>query len=219
MNFRHLLFPMAATLAQLLPSIVVFGAWQRTTEARRWIALWCLAFFLSDALQLTLSMAFGTNLWVFIYVEPVEDALLLWALSHWQVRPVTRIALRIAIPLVIASYVAIAIIAGEQESYKTFSGPFRSLMIMIWTAFTLVTNIAKSPERVWSNDWIWTCLGILLYFGMFVVTEPIIAAMPRDQIESMFRVYNVRATGDVVAFILIWRGMRCPLPRSSSGST
>jgi len=219
LNFQHLIFPMAATFAQLLPSVVVFAGWRRATEARRWIALWCLAFFLSDVLQLILSLAFGANLWAFIYISPVEDALLLWALSYWQTRPVTRIALRIAIPLVIASYVVIAIIAGELESYKTFSGPFRALMIMIWTAFTLVTNIAKVPERVWAHDWLWTCLGVLLYFGMFVVTEPIIAAMPRDQVENMFRVYNVRAMGDVVAFILIWRGMRCPLPSSSSGST
>ncbi|MBK6485268.1 MAG: hypothetical protein IPF98_00035 [Gemmatimonadetes bacterium] len=210
---------MAATFAQLLPSVVVFARWRRTTVARQWIALWCVAFFLSDALQLILSMAFGTNLWVFIYISPVEDALLLWALSHWQTRPVTRMALRIAIPLVIASYVVIAIIAGELESYKTFSGPFRALMIMTWTAFTVVTNIATAPERVWARDWLWTCLGVLLYFGMFVVTEPIIAAMPRDQVENMFRVYNVRAIGDVVAFILIWRGMRCPLPSNSSGST
>lgn len=210
---------MAATFVQLLPSVVVFAGWRGATDARRWIALWCLVFFLSDGLQALLALAYGTNLWVFIYVEPVEDALLLWALSYWQTRPVTRMALRIAIPLVIASYVLIAIVAGELESYKTFSGPFRSLMIMIWTAFTLITNIARAPERVWTRDWLWTCLGVLLYFGMFVVTEPVIAAMPRDQVESMFRVYNVRAMGDIVAFILIWRGMRCPLPRNSSGST
>ncbi len=194
-------------------------AWSRMTSARRYIALWCLAFFVSDLVQLRVTSLFGDNLWIFIYLEPFEDALLLWALSYWQTRPITRITLRIATPLFIASYVGLAIAAGEQETFKTFSGPFRALIIMGWTAFTLVSNVARTPERVWSRDWLWTTLGILLYFGLLVVTEPIIAAMPRDQIASMMRVYDVRAMGDIFAFILIWRGMRCPLPSNSSGST
>lgn len=219
MPWKHLALPAAATLAQLLPFVVVLLHWKGASEARRWIALWCLTFFVSDVIQGALALSQGVNLWIFIYIEPVEDALLLWALSHWQTRPVTRIALRIAIPLVIASYVTIALVAGELESYKTFSGPFRALIIMLWTAFTLVSNISQSPERVWSRDWLWTTLGVLLYFGLLVVTEPIIAAMPPDRVDDMIRVYNVRALGDVFAFILIWRGMRCPLPNSSSGST
>ena len=181
--------------------------------------MWCLAFFVSDLIQLQVTSIFGDNLWIFIYIEPFEDALLLWALSYWQTRPLTRITLRIATPLFIASYVGLAILAGEQNTFKTFSGPFRALIIMGWTAFTLISNVARAPERVWSRDWLWTSLGILLYFGLFVVTDPIVAAMPPDQINNMMRVYDVRAIGDVFAFILMWRGMRCPLPNSSSGYT
>lgn len=219
MNFLEYPFPTAATLAQLLPSIAVFLAWSRTTDARKAIAMWCLAFFVSDLVQLQVTLMYGENWWIFIYIEPFEDALLLWALSYWQTRPLTRITLRIATPLFIASYVTLAIAAGEQDTFKTFSGPFRALIIMGWTAFTLITNLARSPERPWSRDWLWTTLGILLYFGLLVATDPIVAAMPRDQIENMKRVYDVRAIGDVFAFILMWRGMRCPLPNSSSGST
>lgn len=210
---------MTAALAQLLPPLALRRTWGRTTGARRWIAYWCVAFFLSDSLQLGLSLTQGANLWIFIYIEPLEDALLLWGLSCWQTRPVTRIALRLAIPLVIATYVAIAFAAGEQNTYKIFSGPFRALVIMLWTAFTLVSNVARTPEGVWNYDWLWTTLGVLLYFGLLVSTEPVIAAMGIDQIESQRRVYDVRAIGDVIAFMLIWRGMRCPLPNSSSGST
>jgi hypothetical protein len=216
--FQHP-FPTAATLAQLLPVVAVLLAWSRTTPARKAIAMWCLAFFVSDLVQLQVTSLVGDNLWIFIYIEPFEDALLLWALSYWQTRPLTRITLRIATPLFIASYVGLAILAGEQDTFKTFSGPFRALIMMGWTAFTLISNLARSPERVWSRDWLWTTLGILLYFGLLVVTDPIVAAMPRDQIENMMRLYDVRAIGDVFAFILMWRGMRCPLPNSSSGST
>ena len=64
--------------------------------------MWCLAFFVSDLIQLQVTSLVGNNLWIFIYIEPFEDALLLWALSYWQTRPLTRITLRIATPLFIA---------------------------------------------------------------------------------------------------------------------
>lgn len=204
--------------AQLLPPLAVLPNWSRSTAARRWIALWCLLFFVSDVVQFLIGRATGNNQWFFIFVEPVEDAFLLWALSHWQVKPVARLALRASIPLVIATWVTIAIVAGEQATFKTFSGPFRALLMMAWTVFTLLANVANSPERVWSRDWLWTVLGVLLYFGLLVATEPIVAAMGPTQIDDMLKVYAVRSVGDVLAFILIWRGMRCPLPSSSSGS-
>jgi len=211
--------PAAATLAQLLPPIAVLPAWRRTTPARRWIAILCLVFFASDIAQLLVGRALGNNLWLYIFVEPWEDAILLWALSYWQVRPITRIALRVAIPLMIGIYVAIAVAAGEQDTYKTFSGPFRAVLLMSWTAFTLISNISNSPERIWSKDWLWTTLGILLYFGLLAATEPIAAAIGTDDLVNLRRVFHVRNVIDIFAYVLIWRGMRCPLPSSSSGST
>lgn len=219
MTFLDIAFPAAATLAQLLPPLAVVPRWRTATAARRWIVVWCVVFFLADLLQIALAAALGNNLWLFTILQPVEDAILLWALSHWQVRPVMRITLRVAIPLVIATYVGIAIAAGELATFKTFSGPFRALLIMSFAAYTLIANVAETPERVSNRDWLWTTLGVLLYFGLLVATDPIVSAMGPDQLAAMRRVYLVRASGDVLAFILIWRGMRCPLPNNSSGST
>lgn len=219
MTFSVFLIPTIAVLAQLMPPIAVVPAWRRTSPARKWITIWCLVFFLSDLVQLGLAVTRGNNLWIFTYLQPIEDTLLLWALSHWQTRPVTRIALRIAIPLVVATYVAIAIVAGELDTFRTFSGPFRALLMMLCTAYTLISNVAASPERAWNHDWLWTTIGVLLYFGLLVIIDPIAAAMGPDQLVAMRRLYNARSFGDVLAFVLIWRGMRCPLPSSSSGST
>lgn len=218
MTYRDLVFPVAATLAQLLPPLAVMPGWARATPARRWIAAWCLLFFVSDIAQFLIGQAVGNNQWFFIFVEPIEDAFLLWALSHWQVKPVARLAFRAAIPLIIATWVTIAFVTGEHATFKTFSGPFRALLMMGATVFTLISNVSSAPERAWNRDWLWTAMGVLLYFGLLVATEPIVAAMGPDQISDMLRVYTVRSIGDVLAFILIWRGMRCPLPSSSSGS-
>ncbi|MBK6307434.1 MAG: hypothetical protein IPF47_17560 [Gemmatimonadetes bacterium] len=123
MTFSVFLIPTLAVLAQLVPPIAVVPVWRRTSPARQWITIWCLVFFLSDMVQLVLAVTRGNNLFIFTYLQPIEDTLLLWALSHWQTRPVTRIALRIAIPLVVATYVAIAIVAGS----STRSGSSRVL--------------------------------------------------------------------------------------------
>lgn len=212
-------FPAAATVAQLLPPIAVVPRWRTTSTVRRWVAVWCLVFFFADLLQIAFAARLGDNRWLISLLQPVEDAILLWAFSHWQVRPVMRIALRVAIPLVIATYVGIGIALGEEATFQNFSGPFRALLLMSFAAYTLVANIAKAPEQVAGKDWLWTTLGVLLYFGLLVATDPIVSAMGPGQLDAMIRVYSVRAVGDVLAFILIWRGMRCPLPTSSSGST
>lgn len=208
-----------ATTSQLLPFLAVVPAWRRATEPRRWIAIWCLFFFVSDLLQLAISRLSGNNLWYFTYAEPVEDVLLLWALSHWQVKQLARIAIRVSIPLVVVAYVLLIFATGEQSTYKTISHPFRALVFLLWTAYTLLSNLEHRPEGVWGRDWLWTSLGVMLYFGLFAAIDPIVAAMDPADVGAMLFVYNARAIGDVIAFVLIWRGMRCPLPISSSGST
>jgi len=216
---RFYFYPFLAQIAQLLPPLAVVPRWSRSTAARRWIAVWALLFFLSDGLQLYMSERIGNNRLLIAALQPLEDAILLWALSFWQTRPLTRMALRIAIPLVIAIYVTVGFATGELTTFQTFSGPFRALLMMICTVYTLISNVAASPERVWQHDWLWTTIGVLLYFGLLVAVEPIAAAMGTDHLDNMMRLYNARSIGDVIAFIIIWRGMRCPLPSSSTGST
>lgn len=218
MTFRDIVFPLAATLSQLLPLSAVVPVWRTTTPARRWMAIWFLVFFISDLCQIAILLTRGPNLWFFAYIEPVEDAVLLWTLSYWQPRPFMRIAVRAAIPFFIGTYIAIVIAAGESTTFGTFSGPFRSVTLMACTAYTLVANIGATPEKVWEQDWLWACLGILLYFGLLAATDPILAAMGRADLQAMRRVHIVRDVGDIIAFLLVWRGMRCPTPSSSSGS-
>lgn len=220
MNQLAIATALAATLVQLLPPLAVFPSWRRTSEARRWIAIWGVLFFASDLLQLGFSRWQYNNLFLFIFINPVEDGVILWALSYWQLRPVTRIAFRVAIPIVILIYVVIAVAAGENDSFQTFAGPFRALVVMAASLFTLLSRSTEDADGVWTKDWLWATIGVSLYYGLIVAAQPIVAIVAPQSTSAARAVFTVKAIGDVIAFILIWRGMRCPLMQSNySGST
>ena len=208
-----------ATLAQLLPVFPVVARWKTREPVRRWVAVWCVVFFLADMLQLAVSRLQHENLWLFKFINPVEDGLILWVLSYWQVRPVTRIAFRVAIPLVLVIYLVIALTADEPGSFQTFAGPFRALVVLSAALFTLLSRVAHEPEQVLRRDWLWTTMGVSLYYGVFVATEPIAAAIGASQRDALVALFAVKALLDIVAFSLIWVGMRCPQQNGFSGST
>ena len=123
-----------AVWAQLLPTVAVARTWNRAPEARRWIAYWCLFFFVSDIAQLAISRASGNNLWYFTYSEPLEDAILLWAFSHWQVKPLARIAKFFPVPE-----------AGLLASART---PLKPLDLVPCGLRTSLGHSTEEPEQV-----------------------------------------------------------------------
>ena len=208
----------AATTAQLLPTLAVLGLPRPVPPARFWMGVWSFVFFISDVLQFVVGRFFGTNLWYFSFSHPIEDALLLWAYSHWQTRPEMRLTFRLAIPLLITVSTFIAFQAGEFNTFKSFSSPFRSLILLSAVVYTLISRWMQENEPVADRDWLWTSVGVMLYFGAYVLVEPVANSLIPDQMELARLVYVIKACVDLIAYILIWKGMRCPVPMSS-GST
>lgn len=220
MNQLAIATALAATFAQLLPPLAVFPSWRRTSEARKWIAVWGVLYFASDLMQLGFSRWQYDNLFLFVFINPVEDGVILWALSYWQLRPLTRIAFRVAIPIFVLIYIVIVIAAGEEKSFQTFAGTYRALVVLAASLFTLLSRSTEEADGVWTKDWLWTTVGVSLYYGLLVAAQPIMAIVAPQSTSAARAVFTVKAIGDVVAFILIWRGMRCPLMQSNySGST
>ncbi len=177
-----------------------------------------MLFFASDLLQLGVSRWQYNNLFLFIFINPVEDGVILWALSLWQLKPLTRLAFRIAIPIVIVIYVVIAIVFNEVTDVQTFAGPFRAMVVLFASLFTLLSRSTHDAEGIWTKDWFWVSVGVSIYYGLLVAVEPIVAIVTPRSTDTSLAVSSVKAIGDVVAFILIWRGMRCPLtPTNYSG--
>ena len=209
----------AATILQLFPPLAVLSLARPVPRARWWIAMWGVAFFISDVSQLILGRALGNNLIFLSFSHPIEDGLLLWAYSHWQSRPETRLAFRLAVPLLAIVSWFIAFKAGEVATFKTFAAPFRTLILLAAVVSTLVTKVMQEREVVWNKDWLWTSLGVALYFGTYVTVEPISKALLPESPDVALNVFIAKAYFDCVAFLLIWKGMRCPVPQTSSGST
>jgi hypothetical protein len=209
----------AAVLAQVFPPLAVWLNGTGRDPARWWVAVWAVAYVISDFAQLLLALTSGQNLWFLTISQPVQDGLLLWALSLWQNRPVMRLTFRVAIPIHVLVTLGFAIAAGEQETFKTFASPFRSLVILSAAAYTIVSRSAEETDRIWMRDWLWTSLGVALYYGVYVIVEPVSGwLLAQGRSETVVNLYVVKAIFDVLAFLLIWKGMRCPLTPDFSAS-
>lgn len=202
----------SAISAQLLPALAV-GALQRPVpRPRYWIAIWALIFYVSDLSQLIISeFTREQNLWFMLIANPIEDAALLMAFSYWQLRPVLRLTFRLAIPLLAIATLAIALAFDEVNTFKANSSPFRLLLISAAVAYTLVARTAIEQQRIWDRDWMWTSLGVLLYYTANVVVDPVSAMIYPQSASLAVLVYVVKAGFDFLAYVMVWKGMRCPI--------
>ena len=208
-----------AVATQLLPVLAVLELPRPVPPARFWIAVWALAFFVSDLAQFSIGqLSAGGNLWFFLVANPLEDAALLMAFSHWQEKPIMRLTFRTASPLLAIATLVIALANNEGNTFKAVSSPFRLLLITTAVAYTLVARTSRENDRIWLRDWLWTSLGVILYYAAYVVVDPVSKALLPDQMELLKLVYVVKAVVDVTAYIMVWKGMRCPVEATSSGS-
>jgi hypothetical protein len=209
----------AATLAQALPLLAAVGYARRLPPARRWVAVWCLALLAGDAAQLWFRTGGTNNLWLTYIVVPLHNAIMLWTLSLWQEDPVSRLAFRVAIPLDLLALVALIPAVQSAAMFNQFTWPFQALVLLTGSLYTLVTRAIREPERVTSQDWFWITLGTSLYFAFRMALPPFVELMLPTNSELTRLAYVVSAWADIIAYILIARGMVCPLPQARSGGS
>jgi hypothetical protein len=207
----------AATLAQGLPLLAALRYGRRLPSPRRWVAVWCLALLAGDAAQLWFRAGGNNNLWLTYIVVPLHNAIMLWTLSLWQEDPVSRLAFRVAIPLDLLALVALIPAVQSASTFNQFTWPFQALVLLAGSLYTLVTRAIREPERVTSQDWFWVTLGTSLYFAFRMALPPFVELMLSTNSELTRLAYVVSAWADIVAYLLIARGMVCPLPQARSG--
>jgi hypothetical protein len=208
----------AAALSQMLPVLAGFRHGFRLPPPRIWTIAWCLALLAGDGLQLWLRGSTGNNnLWLRAAIAPIHNAIMLWTLSLWQQHGVSRLAFRIAIPIFLVAWLALVPTVKETGAFDIVAGPFQSLLLLAGALYTLVTNAARDPEGVTRRDWFWITLGASLYFGFRVALPPFAAIMITPHPELVKLAYLLQAWADIAVFLLIARGIWCPLPQARSG--
>ena len=208
----------AASLSQILPVVAGIRHHFRLPPARLLAIAWCLALIGGDGLQLWLRGSGGNNnLWLRAASAPITNAIMLWTLSFWQRHDVSRLAFRIAIPIFLVTLLALVPTVKETGTFDIVTGPFQSLLLLAGALYTLVTNAANDPEGVTRRDWFWITLGASLYFGFRVALPPFAAIMVTPHPELVRLAYLLQAWADIAVFLLIARGIWCPLPPTRSG--
>lgn len=209
----------AATAAQVLPVLAAARYGPRLPPARRWVAVWCLALIASDVAQYQFGVgaAGANNLWLQYIAVPTQNAIMLWVLSLWQPDPVSRLAFRVAIPLDVIALLALIPAAQSASAFNQFTWPFQSLVLLAGSLYTLVRRSIGEPERVTSRDWFWITLGTSLFFAFRMAVPPFAALMMTTHEELARLAYVISAWIDILAYVLIARGMLCPLPQARSG--
>ena len=207
-----------AALSQVLPPLAGIRYRSRLPAARRWTIVWFLALIAGDALQLWLrGSSRSNNLWLTAISSPLQNAIMLWTLSLWQQHPLSRLAFRFAIPVLLVALVVIAATMDATDAFNRFTGPFQALLLLAGALFTLVNNAVRDPEGVTKHDWFWITLGISLYFGLRVALPPFTAILLPTHPELVRLAYFVQAWTDIASSLLIARGILCPLPPARSG--
>ncbi|HSE52863.1 MAG TPA: hypothetical protein VLB00_11800 [Gemmatimonadales bacterium] len=204
--------------AQALPGLAALRHGRNLPPARRWIVAWGLAGLLIDAIGLYYSRRGWNNHWLSYVAAPVLGFTALMTLSGWHESPALRRALRGAAVLLVF---AVVVLVAFVESLSTFSllrGPIESLLIVAASLGTLLVLVRQEQGSLLQRDWFWICTGLALRYGGAVALDPLARLLIGDSQQVVLSALKVKAVVDMAAYLLIARGVWCPvLPQPSSG--
>jgi hypothetical protein len=194
--------------------------WRRGSGARRIVFAWAAFGSAMTLAQLLLAYR-GPNIWLSYLSTPTESCLALWALSAWQINPLARQTIRIAIPGSLAVYLVLVLLVENTRSFSGYALPLYGLLGLGAALYTLVSRATDETEALWRNDWFWIAGGMALYFGTVAVLMPtagLLIASRQDLVASAWQLFGLIG---IFANIAVAVGMLCPIsaqPRSGASS-
>ena len=208
----------ARSAFQALPAIAALRHRQHLPSARRWIVGWGLAGLAFDGVALTYALRQQNNHWLSYISAPSLVVIALVALSLWNPTTFGRLALRIS---ALAYIGIVALLVAMVESTSTFSllrQPVESLLIVVASLGTLLVLVRQEQGSLLQRDWFWICTGLALRYGAAVALDPLARLLIGDSRQVVLSALKVKAVVDMTAYLLIARGVWCPvLPQPSSG--
>lgn len=205
--------PLAVLGASPAVPLVAAGVyWRRMRGPRAWVLGWVAVQAAGSALQLWLGLHGTTNLWVSYVVEPLSGALLLWTLSLWQIEPVARLTMRLAIPAVLATFVVLTLAFDSTSTFSRAAQPMLYLVCLGAGAYTIVLRSRVAAGDLLHKDWLWVCAGMVLYYGTGASLFPLSRLLLGSDLGLFVRAYELANAAGAVAFLAVARGIVCPAP-------
>ncbi len=200
-----------AVASQAVPLAAVALTRRPIRGARSWVLGWCL-FLLAGDLAGRLPARHGaSNLWLAYIIVPIGGVLALWALSFWQQREVAQLTFRIATVPFVLVWIVLTVGFESTSRFSLAAGPTAKLLSLGAAVYTLLTRSLRGRADLLRTDWFWVSAGMALYFGAASSLGPLSALLVDSDVPLLVRVYEVKAVIDILAFLLIARGVTCPI--------
>lgn len=208
-----------SSASQAVPALAAVRHGRNLPMARRWMVAWSLAGLGFDVILRYYGLRGLNNHWVSYISAPCLAVVALIALSHWHTGSGRRLLRAAAVAFVAIAVLLVAFV----ENTTTFSlvrKPVESLLLVFASLGTLLLLARQAPGSLLQRDWFWICSGLALRYGAAVASDPIGRLLIGESREAVSLALKIKAVVDMTAFLLIARGIWCPiLPQPSSGPT
>jgi len=204
----------------MLPVLAGAVRARRLTIAQRAIVLWCAVEGSLNILALLIGSSGRNNLWLGYVGHPLLTAALLWALAQWHPSNSARLALKVAIPLVLLVSIALTVALDNPREFSLAVAPFHAIVMLLATVWTFVSLSLRAESSLVMEDWFWIIGGVMLYAATAAAMQPLAWYLIRERVDLLHAAFNVRAAVVILSFAAITWGMLLRgAPRYSGGSS
>lgn len=190
------------------------------TRARLAIGLWCALEGSLNILAILTASRGRNNLWLGYVGHPLLSMTLLWALARWHPARSSRLALQIAIPLVLLVSLVLTFTLDDPREFSLAVVPFHAIVMLLATVWTFVSLSLASERSPAGEDWFWMIGGVMLYAATAAAMQPLAWYLIRERVDLLHAAFNVRAAVVILSFAAITWGMLLRgAPRYSGGSS
>jgi len=213
MSARAVFFIVAslATLTLLLPLWQAWRGRSYLTEAQRFFAAYVGLEFVADATMFTLGRLKHNNLWIGHLAVPLQTVLIVLAFSAWQVDERLGRWLRRAAPVALVFWIPPALGWESARDFSVASISIQAIICLVLAAFTVVRRSFDDHLLVRNQSWFWIGVGVMLYFATFALLGPASHYLIKLSPTTTIALFSARAVFQVIANVLYYQGMRCPL--------
>lgn len=205
--------------AGLIPLLAAAVRGRRLTTAQLAIVLWSAVDGALNVLAWVIGSRGRNNLWLAYIGYPLLSVALLWVLTYWHPAQAARLALKIAIPLVLVVSAALTLTLDDPKDFSLAVAPFHAIVMLLATVWTFVSLSLATERSLVREDWFWMIGGLMLYAATATAMQPLAWYLIRERVDLLHAAFNVRAAVVILSFAAIAWGMLLRAPRFSGGSS